>query len=89
VHEEFPDRRQFPQSLSDGHAHDGKHKTDRQDPQHIDPVPADPDLGHDASLRRQPVVQEKPVVGGSEVRLDGIVWERNGLSFSHTSHFFG
>ena len=49
VHEEFLDRRQFPQRLSDGHADDGKHKTDRQDPQHVDPMLADPDLGYYAS----------------------------------------
>ena len=73
--EEILHRRQFPQRLSHGHADDGEHKPDRQRPQHVEPTPADPDLGHDANLGRHPIVQEHAVVRRAEACLDGIVWE--------------
>src|SRR6185312_7429142 len=85
--DEILHRRQLPQRLSDCHADDGEYKSDRQGPQHVEPTPANPNLWHHAFLGRQPVAQKNTVVRGSEVRLDGIVWERSGLSVSHTSRF--
>jgi hypothetical protein len=82
-HEEILHRRQLPQCLSYGHADDGEHKTDWQGPQHVYPTLVNPNLGHHANLGRQPVVQENTVVGRAEVRLDGIVRERNGASARH------
>ena len=79
-HEEILHRRQLSQRLSYRDADDGEHKTEWQGPQHVYPTPANPDLGHHANLGRQPVVQENTVVRRAEVRLDGIVCERNRLS---------
>ena len=88
-HEEILHRRQLPQRLSYGHADDGEHESERQGPQHVDPTPANPDLGHHANLGRQPVVQEDTVIRRAEARLDGIVRKRNGVSVRHTVHLFG
>jgi hypothetical protein len=75
--------------LSYRDANDGEHETERQRPQHVYPTPADPDLGHHANLGRQPAIQENAVVRRAQVRLDGIVRERNVVSASHTAHFIG
>jgi hypothetical protein len=88
-HEEILHCRQLSQPLSYRDADDGEHKTEWQRPQHVYPTPANPDLGHHANLRRQPIVQEDAVVRRAEIRRDGIMRERNALSTRHTVQFFG
>jgi hypothetical protein len=82
-HEEILHGRKLSHCLGYGDADDGEHRNARQGPQHIDPTPANPNLGHDASPGRQPVVQENTIVRRAEARLDGIVREWSGMRVRH------
>src|SRR6185312_10779697 len=65
-HQELLHCRQLPQGLSNSHTDNEEHKTEREGPQYVDPTLANPDLGYDANLRWQPVVQENAVVRVAE-----------------------
>ena len=77
-------RRQLQQCLSYGYTNDPEHKTERQDPQNVEPMPPNPDLWYDANLWRQPVVQENPVVRRTESRFEEVMQGR--VSACHMAH---
>jgi hypothetical protein len=71
--EEFLHGRDLPQRLTHGHADHEQREDQRQGSKGIDPMPAESNLRHDTGLRRQPMVQTGPVVGGAERSLKRIM----------------
>ena len=71
--QEFLDCRHLPQRLRQRHAQNQQPEGERQGPQHVDPAPADADLGRHAGLRRQPVAQANAIVCRAEACGDGVV----------------